>query len=230
MSWLNTLVFSLFFGFSGFCFGQTAGSDGFPEGTLFGQTNILNNSVEKGITQTDSGPAIQAAIGYRWGLAKAGLWASNVKYRDATDTVVLRPFGAYQFFFTSNANLTARFDFGYYTNDGSRNGTILSADLELFTYHVLYEKIENWEASGYDNQRVGFRKEFALFDKFGLDAAAGYNLVDAAEYSDYFDLRGAINYRYGAIKFELAGTYASNESEFGSRAGPFLIVGMEVNF
>lgn len=231
MRWIRTpaFLFLCLFSVSGFSQENSKAGE-FVDGKLYGQTFILNNYVEKGITQTDSGPAIQAEVGYKWPQAKAGLWASNVKFRDATDTIVMRPFAAYQFFFTENANLIARFDLARYSNDGSRDGNILSADLEMFTYHVTYEKVENWEASEYDNQRVGARKEFKVYEQFVLSLSAGYNLVDADEYSDYFDGRVGFYYTYEALKFEVAGTFASNSSEFGSRAGPFLILGVEALF
>lgn len=202
----------------------------FVDGKLYGQTFVVSNYVEKGLTQTDSGPAIQAEVGYKWTQARIGLWASNVKFLNASDTIVMRPFVNYRFLFTDNAHLTLRLDTAKYFNDGSRNGNIFSADLEMFTYHVLYEKVENWEGTDYDNQRIGAKKEFNFYDKFNLNLGAGYNKVDADGHAHYFDARVGINYPYDALKFEVAGTATSNNSEFGSRAGPFLIVSLEARF
>lgn len=233
MNWLRAFITILAITVTQISFAQPVSGgkdDEFPEGTLFGQTSVSSNYVEKGLTQTDSGPAIQAAIGYKWTLAKLGLWASNVKFPETSDTVVMRIFGTYDFVMTSNVMLVVRADFAKYLNDGSRNGNILAADLNMFGYHVLYEKTENWEATGSDNQRVGFRKEFIFLEKLGLDLGGGYNRVDADDHDSYFDARGGINYRRGALKLELAGTFASNFREYGSRAGPFVVFGLEATF
>lgn len=202
----------------------------FVDGKLYGHTFVVNNYVEKGLTQTDSGPAIQAEVGYKWTQARIGLWGSNVKFTDATDTIVLRPFVLYRFLFTDNSNLTLRFDMSKYFNDGRRNGNILSADLDMFSYHVLIEKVENWEGTDSENQRVGVKKEFNFYDKLNLNIGAGYNRVDAEGLSHYFDGRAGINYPYEALKFEIAGTVTSNKTEFGSRAGPFLVLSLEAQF
>lgn len=230
---LRTTAFLLLFNLSLSAFAQTnsaAKDDEIPPGTLFGQTNVISNYVEKGLTQTDSGPAIQANVGYKWTLAKAGLWASNVKYSGVSDTVIMRLYGTYDFVFTSNTVLVARLDYAKYSKEGSRDGTIMGLDLNMFGYHVIYEKVTNWEATGSDTARVGARKEFPFLELYNFDVGGGYNMVDAEQYSDYFDLRAGFSYRYGALKLELSGTFASNFQEFQSRAGPFAIFGIEATF
>lgn len=208
----------------------SATEGGFSDGALFGQITFLTNYIEKGISQTDSRPAIQAALGYKWTQARAGLWASNVKFRDSTDVVTMRLFGDYLVPFTANASLVVKFELGKYFNDGSRDGNIITADFNFFTYHVIYEKVENWESSEYDNQRFGFYKEFEMFNLFGLEFSGGYNMADAEEYSDFFDGKITAIYRVDKLRFDLGGTLTTNKAEFGGPAGPFAYFGIQAAF
>lgn len=209
---------------------SSGNKDGFQPGKLFANVLIATNSVEQGITQTESSPAVQTMLGYKWEQFRAGIWGSNVRFTGIDDSINLRLFGAYRFVFTSNADLTIRADLNRYFSAGSRDGMLVSVDLNLFNYHVLYDKIDNWEATLSEGTRYGFFKEFTLPLEILLGTGAGYNMVSAEGYSNFFDLRLSLGYNLAGLRYELIGTYNSGTSQFGSRAGPFLFVNFSASF
>ncbi|MBX3016721.1 MAG: TorF family putative porin [Bdellovibrionaceae bacterium] len=209
---------------------STTAKDEFQPGKLFARVAIATNHVEQGLTQTEGSPVVQTTLGYKWEQFQLGLWGSNVKFTGTDDSVNLRLFAAYRFIFTSNADLTARYDFNRYYNAGTRNGAITGLDLNLFKYHVMYDRIENWEGTGYDSIRYGFEKEWELATDFTMLTGFGYNMLSDPDFSNYFDVVASLGYRLAGLKYEFVGTYNSASGQFGSRAGPFFFLRFSATF
>lgn len=209
---------------------SASGKDEFQPGKLFARVAIATNHVEQGLTQTEGSPSIQATLGYKWEQFRVGLWGTNVKFTDSEDSVNLRLFLAYRFIFTSNADLTVRYDFNRYYNDGYRNGPITGLNLNLFKYHVLYDRVENWEGTGSDVVRYGFEKEWELATDLTLLTGFGYNMLGDSDLSNYFDVVSSLGYQLAGLKYELVGTYNSASSQFGSRGGPFFFLRFSATF
>lgn len=209
---------------------NAANSDEFQPGKLFAKVAIGTNRIEQGLTQTDANPGIQATLGYKWEQFQAGLWGSNVRYVGENESANLRLFGAYKFIFTRNADLTVRYDFNRYYNGGSRNGAITGLNLNIYQYHILYDRNDNWEGLG-ESIRYGFQKEFELGTSgFLLDIAAGYNILYVDDYTNYFDVHAALGYRLADIKYELCGSFNSGANQFGNRGGPFAYLNFSAAF
>lgn len=211
-------------------FAQSATKDEIQPGKLFARVAIGTNLVERGLTQTESSPAVQATLGYKWEQFRVGLWGSNVKFTDSQDSVNLRLFAAYKFIFTSNADLTVNYNLNRYYNDGFRNGTITGLDLNMFTYHVHYDRVENWEGTTADATRYGFSKEFEIATDFTVGTGIGYNMLNVEDMTNYFDLELSAGYQLAGLKYELVGTYNSGARQFGSRGGPFLFLNFSATF
>lgn len=209
---------------------QTANKDEFQPGKQFARVAISTNHVQQGLTQTESSPAVATTLGYKWEQFHAGLWGSNVKFAESEDSSNLRLFAAYKFIFTSNADLRVKYDLNRYYNAGNRNGAITGLRLNLFNYYVLYERTENWEGTGLDVVRYGFEKEFELATDLTLLTGLGYNMLDASDYSNYFDAEVSLGYLLAGLKYELVGSYSSAGGDFAGRAGPFAFLRFSATF
>lgn len=227
-----TLTALACFAFSSVANAQAAGNkDEFQPGKVFAKIGIGTNLVEHGLTQSDSGPALQSTLGYKWDQFRMGLWGSNVKFKDGDDdTINLRLFAVYKFVFTSNADLSARYDFNRYYNGGHRNGAITGLDLNLYTYHVLYDLIENWEGSEYGLTRYAFSKEWVSPSDVSFELTVGYNMVGVNDLSNFFDVRAGIGAKVAEIKYELIGTYNSNAGQFDGQGDPFIFLNFSASF
>lgn len=190
--------------------------DQLQPGKLYGEAGLTTNWLEHGVSQSDKGYALQAGLGYRWSQFKLGMWGSGVKLPYSDDNLNLRIYMTYKFYFTKNADMLIRYDFNRYFGAGKANGTITSLDLNIFQYHILYEKNSNWEAD--DNlTRYGFMKDWGLPYNLTLTVNAGYNSISSDNYSSYFDIKTLVNYKYADILYSLGNSFNSNSGQFNGR-------------
>lgn len=204
--------------------------DQLPAGTLFGEVTLTSNAIERGITQSDKSFALQTGLGYKWTQFRAGLWGSNVKYPDSDDTLNLRVFMDYRFVFTSNADMTARYDFNRYFSAGDRNGAIVGVDLRFFQSHVLYEQFDNWEGTGKTATRWGYMTDWKIPWDLVLGVNAGYNMLKASGLTNYFDVRTKLTYRWADLDLSLGHSYASNSGQFEGRGDMFFFFSAAAKF
>lgn len=202
----------------------------YPGPGIYGESLISTNYVERGLTQSESSPVVQATAGYQWTQGRIGAWASNVSFRDSRDSFLLRPFAMYLIPLSENATLTARVDYAKYLSDGNRDGFWWNLDINMFTYHVKYDKVENWEATGSASGRFAFAKEFAVAGFWSVGLDIGYSTVESEDYENYFDARANLIYTWENFRAEIVGTYASNKANFGGRSGPFAFALAKVAF
>jgi uncharacterized protein (TIGR02001 family) len=198
---------------------------------LYGEAAIVSNYVDKGITQSDKGPALQAGFGYRMGpQARLGIWGSSVKFPDGDENLNLRLYFDVKVDFTTNTNLVLRYDFNRYFQGDTHNGNLLTLDLDTFTYHVMAEMNSNWEATQTSATWFGFRKEYSLSRGFVLNPGLGYTQLSATGYTNYFDARLGVGYKLADILYELAMTYNSNSSQFSGRGNMFFLLAINAKF
>lgn len=198
---------------------------------LFGEVTLTTNYVDKGITQTEKDPAIQTGLGYGFGkTAKLGFWASNVRYPDESAHLNLKFFGAYKFIFNSNWDLSFRYDLSKYYKSASRNGSIVSLDFNIYTYHVMVEKNDNWEGTLSESTWYGLGKDFNISGNWVLETKLGNSMVTASGYSSYFDVRTGIDYKLSDFVAAVVATYASNSSQFNGRADFFYFFEIKAKF
>ncbi len=224
------LIFSILFT-SALSFAQSSNNKGGDGPQLSGEVTLTTNYVDKGITQTEKDPAIQTGLGYTFGkTAKLGIWASNVRYPDESAHLNLKFFGAYKFIFNSNWDLSFRYDLSKYYKSASRNGSVVGLDFNIYTYHVLVEKNDNWEGTLTETTWYGLAKDFNLSSNWILELKGGNSMLTATGYTSYFDLRTAIDYKLSDFLVGMAATYATNSSQFNGRADFFYFFEIKAKF
>ena len=222
------LLFILLSLMSAHAIAQATG-DSLQPGKLFGEATLTTNWVERGITQTDKGYAMQAGLGYRWTYFKTGLWGSNIKLPDTSDSLNLRLYLSYKFVFTNSADLTFRYDLNRYYQGGSRNGSIIGFDLNLFQYHILYERNDSWEGLGAAT-RVGFWKEWQVPYNLFVNLNTGYNMIADGSRANYFDAKTLLSYKYADIVYSLGHSYNSQGSQYDGRGNMFIFLQLAAQF
>lgn len=195
-------------------------SDQFPPLKILIDAQIASNRVERGITQTESTSSVAAALGIKWPQLRVGIWGANYRDTVSNDSSNLRIFGAYKFIITSNFDVTGRFDLSQYAASGNNNGTIMSVDINLYTYHTQFEQVENWEGTGAPSMRFAFYKDFELLSYLLWKASAGYNMPAAASATGYFEFGSAIGVRYEELRADLNLSVTSNKDQLASRGKP----------
>lgn len=200
------------------------------ENRVFAEAALLTNSMERGVSQTENSLALQTGFGYQWSQFRLGLWGSNVKRGTTDESLNLRLFGAYKFLISANADLTVKYSLNRYSKSNTRDGAIVAVDLQMFTYHVTYESIENWEGSGVASIRYGFGKEWKFYWDTTLDLNAGYSDNVDTGFANAGDVRLTWKYKYADIVWGLTFTAHSASKEYAGRANPTLYASMGVNF
>ncbi len=199
---------------------------------LYGEASIVTNYVDKGVTQSDKAPALQADLGYQMGpQARLGLWGSSVKFPSATENLNLRIYFDVKVDFTSNTNLVLRYDLNRYFQSDQHNGSILGLDFSSFNYHVLFQMDDNFEGlkSGSANW-FAFKKEFQWARGFIFTPQLGYTQTAVSGYSSYFDTRVSIGYKFADVLYELVNTYNSSSSQFSGRGDLTFLFGLNARF
>lgn len=206
---------------------QVAG-DSFPAGKVHGEVNLTSDAIEYGVSQSDKSFALQTLLGYKWTQFRVGLWGSNVKFPGSDDNLNLRFFGAYQFIFTTNSSMTVRYDMNRYYKSGDRNGSLIGVDINLFDYHVMYYKNDKFHGTDAEHTRFGFAKSFEIPWSLMLELDAGYNMFSDI-YSNYFDLKSQINYKWSSVYNYLGLSYSTGASQFDNSSFAFYF-GIKTSF
>lgn len=200
--------------------GGSGASDTIPPAKTLIEAEIKTNWVERGITQTDSAPAIHATLGFRWPQFKVGFFGSNYRVAPGDDSMNLRAFGAYKFIITSNLDVTARVDLSQYFSAGAANGNVLGLDINIYTYHVDIEQVANWEATGDSLMRFGFRKDFMFGSSWVWGMKFGYNSPAASTVVGYLDFLTSFGYKLSDMRFDLVASMTSNTTNLNGRGKP----------
>jgi uncharacterized protein (TIGR02001 family) len=198
---------------------------------LYGEAAVVSNYVEKGVTQTDKGPALQAGFGYQMGTqARLGLWGSNVKFPSGGENLNLRFYFDVKMDFTANTNAVFRYDLNRYFQSDQHNGSIVGLDFAAFGYHAIFEMNDNWEGlrSG-GSTWFGFKKEY-LWSTLVFTPQLGYTQTAVSGYTSYFDTRIGVGYRFADVTYELAHTYNSSSSQFAGRGDMAFLLAMNARF
>ena len=202
----------------------------YTAGKVFSEAKLISNFVERGITQSDRGLALQTGFGYQWTQFRAGLWGSNVKYLPYDDTLNLRLHGIYRFIISPNADLSVRYDISQYFKAGDHNGNITSVDFQMFGYHVKGEKNSNFEASYTTSTRYSLGKDWVIFTDSSIETYLSYTNVSDAGLKNFFDVYLAWKIKWQDFSWALAVTHNTTASQFGDRADTFVIGSMGVSF
>lgn len=195
---------------------------------VFGEVALHSNYVDKGLTQSDKGISVVTNLGYLLGpQGKIGINAASVKYQNESANVKLGVFGEYKFIFTPNADLRVRNDLVRYFSEGVRNKVEVLVDQNLFTYHVILFREDNFEGTKTPRNWFAFHKDWNYSTNIQFDTTFGYSMVE--NYNNYFDTRIGATYLSGKASFSVFNTYVSSSSQFAGRAdiAYFLVVSVK---
>jgi uncharacterized protein (TIGR02001 family) len=190
---------------------------------------LLSNFVDKGITQTEQEPSGQMSFGLQYTSGFLGFWGSNVKYIGEDNHYNYRLVGNLKFDITSGVDLSASYKYSRYVSDPARNGNIWGFDLNLYSYHVLIENEDNFEAQRKGRYWFAFGKEWPMWGLF-IDTVAGYSLIQAEGYTNYFDTKVAFRYKWAISSFALVSTLTSTPSQFNGRAQAMFFGELQAKF
>jgi uncharacterized protein (TIGR02001 family) len=194
---------------------------------MMGEINIMSNYVDKGITQSNKSACVLTNIRYEIGQGKIGVQAANVQYENEETNLKAGIFGEYKFVFTANTDLRIRNDLVRYFSDSNRSKIQVLLDQNLFSYHVLLMREDNFEGTKKTRNWYGFGKDWLLSGSFILNTTVGYSMVDS--FDNFFDVYLGVTYKGQKISPTLATTYVSNSSQFNGAAdlATFLVLNIQ---
>lgn len=151
---------------------------------------LISDYVFRGVSQTDSSPAIQASVDYEHENGFfAGAWASNVDFNDDANAEIDFYAG---YFGEVNDTISYDISYTYYTytgyssaDDSDYGELILNAYFDAAT--VTLGHAPDFVNSGFSAQYVAGAYEFALPEDYSLTVQAGYTFGDAYEDYEYVD-------------------------------------------
>jgi len=175
---------------------------------------VTSDYVWRGVSQTDSGPALQGGVSYKHESGfYMGLWGSNVDFGSGSDANIETDISAG---FSGETATGLGYDFGavryLYPGSGDLNMTELYAGV---SYGIAGAKV-NYDP---DNQNVYYEGAltFELPEEFGLVLHAGYYHFDAGD--SVVDWKLALTKSWYGFDFELAYTDTDlNKNEAGDSA------------
>lgn len=188
--------------------------------TLFGSAALATNYVEKGVTQTDNGPAVQAGFGYKWTNGRLGLWGSSVKFKNENVSMNLRP----HFIFSPDPSFSLGYAYSKYLSTGSRDTSLLSADVLFHGYNLLLERDENFEGHRESRLWLGGHKKYDIPYDLKLGLTAGVSLTKISGVGNFLDIRSDLLYAYKDLLYTLGLTYCTKP---GSGVGFYLQVSVD---
>jgi len=200
--------------------------DAFAQGApamskMYGIVEISSNRVDLGFTQSEGEASLQANLGYGFGgQGRLGIEAASISFPEEDANVELRFLGEYSFVFGPNSDLRLRNDIVRYFSEDWRNKTVILADQNFYTYHVLICREDNFEGSKKYRNWFALRKDWTLSGALTLETALGYSIVDGFE--SFYDTLIGLRYPISTTIISLNSTFVSNSAQFNGQADPFV--------
>lgn len=160
--------------------------------------NLTSDYLFRGVSQTDSGPALQVGLNYDFNHGVyAGLWASNVDF-GAEDEANIE-FDGYLGYTTNLANdYSLDVLYNYYTYQGypsdidiNYSELIVSLSQNNLSYQFGYAP--NYANSDMSALYVGIDYSSDIIKNYDVTVHGGYSFGDALEDSEYIDLNVSIS-------------------------------------
>ena len=202
-----------------------------PTFHMTGSAELLSKWVEHGLAQTDKSPALQGSFWFNFGpQARIGLWGSNTDYPGEDAHLVLKPTADVKIIFSPNTDFVVSYAQNMYYNSSDRNGNTVGLHLTSFGYRVNYEIMSNWEGTKTSANYFSFGKTFNVFGNWKWDNEAGYSMLKAVGYDNYFDIRSFLGYQLGQVFLQGGATGTSTTKQFHGAGGYYLIVSASTEF
>ncbi len=156
---------------------------------------LTSDYVFRGVSQTDSSPAIQASLNYEHESGFfAGTWVSNVDFQDDANAEVDVYLG---YFGEMNDTFSYDVMYNYYTYHGYSSAEDYNYGELLFNAYISSLTLGLGYASDYGNsgdaaQYVSAAYDIELPKEFALTLQAGYTMGDAFEDAEYIDYSATV--------------------------------------
>ncbi len=195
---------------------------------LLGDLKIMTNYQERGITQSGRNAAIYLDLGYEIGAGRVGGAAANSQYDYELVSGEARVYGEYKFVFTPNTDLRIRNDLVRYFEESRRSKIVVLLDQNLFSYHVLFQREDNFEGTKKMRNWYGFGKDWILSQSFKINTTVGYSMVE--NYDNFFDTYVGFTMVGSKLNVTIANTYISKSAQFGGAADPSTFLILDIKF
>lgn len=196
---------------------------------MYGDIGLTSNYVDRGITQSNKTISLGAGLGYWFGAqGRIGFESASVNFPNESANVEIRAFGEYKFVFNPNADLKVRDDLVRYFAEGTRNKMQVTLDQNLFGYHFLVSREDNFEGTKNPRNWFALHHDWPLGSSSQINATVGYSMVEG--YNSYFDGLFGVSYLMSNVILSLSTTYVSSAEQFNGMANQFFIFGLNAKF
>jgi uncharacterized protein (TIGR02001 family) len=203
---------------------------GAPTFKLSGAAELMNNYVNRGLTETDKDPALQAAFWFNFGPQfRMGLWGSNVGYEGSETRFLLRANADVKISFSQTTSMNILIHNNNYFKPEGRNGWIYGAHIHMPPLKFILESESNWAGTLSQMNYFGLGYEVDLDERWKWPTQIGYSQIKSDSYSNYIDFRTGIHYKSGVnIRYKLDMTgLLNNAAQFNGRgAYAFILAAM----
>lgn len=198
---------------------------------ISGDAQLVTHFVERGLSMSDKGPAMNASFLYNLGSQlRLGFWGSNVSNLSAADDNFW-----FKFLAELNVDFTANLSTELYISDNhfyksdQRNGQRIGGYSTYYSYYFTLEWMSNLEGSKSSAEYFNVGKLFNYGTKVKYGGDVGYTNSHNANLKSYLDAKILARYLLNtSTTFEAAATYNSYTSYFGSRADPAYYIGVKL--
>lgn len=199
--------------------------------SIFGEVGFYTNYIEKGISQTENQPVVQAGMGYQFGKQfRLGFWGNSVRYADSLDSSHVKIYANYIVPFSPNAYAIIGLYMHQYWPDQVRNGQETTIALKLFTYNIAHEKRMNFEGLGVSAQRYSLSKDFNFVGKWLVRLEGGYNTIKSDEHESYFDTKAGLVYPVDRVQYQIFAVTNTKPDQFPGRTSTVGVAGLTAKF
>lgn len=198
---------------------------------ITGEAQLVTHFVERGLSMSDGGPAMNASFLYNLGSQlRLGFWGSNISNLSASDDNFWFKFLA-ELNVDFSTNLTSQLyvsDNHFYKSD-QHNGQRIGSLFNYYSYYFTLEWMSNLEGSKSSAEYFNIGKLFNYGTKIKYGGDVGLTNSHNANLKSYFDARLLARYFLNtSTSFEAAATYNSYSSYFGKRADPAYYIGIKL--
>jgi uncharacterized protein (TIGR02001 family) len=192
---------------------------------------VISDYVFRGISQTDSSPAVQFGLDYEHESGFfAGTWASNVDFGNDAD-VEIDFFAGY--FGEINETLSYDLSYTYYTytgyssaDDSNYGELILNAYVDSFTFTLGHAS--DFVNSGDSAQYFGGAYDFGLPYEVALTLQAGYTFGDAYKDYEYIDYSATVAKTFSG--FDVSAAVINTDIDDSDNSDLRVVVGVSYSY
>ena len=210
------IISFLIFLFSIHAFAQSSGSSTpstQPTFRVNGSAQLTSNYIEKGLTQTDGDPGLQADFWFNLGSQfRVGVWGANVSYDSASSSHFWLKMNAdVRVDFSQTSNLIIKYSNSQYFRPNNRDGDTMGVHLDFSGYKVIYEIDNNWQGTQSRTTYAGLGKDFPIWNTWVWANQGGYTIPEADGVQSFFDYKIGLGKKFQDI-FAIASVSYSNAS------------------